>query len=31
VLAIEAMSGSRISAVGVGPSRDAIISRHDLL
>jgi len=31
VLAIEAMSGSRISAIGVGPSRDAIISRHDLL
>jgi len=31
VLAIEAMSGSRISAIGVGPSRDAIISRYDLL
>ncbi|MGA1836923.1 adenylosuccinate synthase [Herbiconiux sp. 11R-BC] len=31
VLAVEEMSGSRISAIGVGPSRDAIISRHDLL
>ncbi|GAB3140862.1 adenylosuccinate synthase [Marisediminicola antarctica] len=31
VLAIEAMSGSRISAIGVGPGRDAIIARHDLL
>ncbi len=31
VLAIEAISGSRISAVGVGPDREAIISRHDLL
>ncbi|WP_394768364.1 adenylosuccinate synthase, partial [Lacisediminihabitans sp.] len=31
VLAIEAMSGSRISAIGVGPGRDAIIVRHDLL
>ena len=31
VLAVEAMSGSRISAIGVGPGRDAIIVRHDLL
>ena len=31
VLAIEAMSGARISAVGVGPERDAVITRHDLL
>jgi adenylosuccinate synthase len=31
VLAIEAMSGCRISAIGVGPGRDAIIARHDLL
>lgn len=31
VLALEAMSGSRISAIGVGPARDAIISRHELI
>jgi adenylosuccinate synthase len=31
VLAIEAMSGSRISAIGVGPARDAIVVRHDLI
>ncbi|WP_165063239.1 adenylosuccinate synthase [Marisediminicola senii] len=31
VLAVEAMSGCRISAIGVGPGRDAIIARHDLL
>ncbi|MCU1409601.1 MAG: adenylosuccinate synthase [Rhodoglobus sp.] len=31
VLAIEAMSGSRISAIGVGPDREAIIVRHDLI
>jgi adenylosuccinate synthase len=31
VLAIEAMSGARISAIGVGPDREAIIVRHDLL
>jgi len=31
VLAVEAMSGSRISAIGVGPGRDAIVERHDLL
>jgi len=31
VLAIEAISGARISAIGVGPGRDAIVVRHDLL
>ncbi|MEJ3403281.1 adenylosuccinate synthase [Rathayibacter sp. YIM 133350] len=31
VLALEAMSGARISAIGVGPGRDAIVVRHDLL
>ena len=31
VLAVEAMSGARISAIGVGPGRDAIVVRHDLL
>ena len=31
VLAIEAMSGARISAIGVGPDREAIIVRHDLI
>jgi len=31
VLAIEAISGSRISAIGVGPGRDAIVVRHDLV
>ena len=31
VLAVEAMSGSRISAIGVGPGRDAIVVRYDLL
>jgi adenylosuccinate synthase len=31
VLALERMSGSRISAIGVGPERDAIVVRHDLL
>ena len=31
VLALEAMSGARISAIGVGPGRDAIVQRHDLL
>jgi adenylosuccinate synthase len=31
VLALEAMSGARISAIGVGPARDAIITRHPLL
>ncbi|WP_139982457.1 adenylosuccinate synthase [Nocardioides litoris] len=31
VEAVEAMSGARISVVGVGPSRAATIVRHDLL
>jgi adenylosuccinate synthase len=31
VEAVEAMSGCRISAIGVGPARDATIVRHDLL
>jgi adenylosuccinate synthase len=31
VLALEEMSGSRISAVGVGAERDATIVRHDLI
>ena len=31
VLALEGMSGSRISAIGVGPARDAIVVRHDLV
>jgi len=31
VLALEAISGSRISAIGVGPQRDAIVTRHALL
>jgi adenylosuccinate synthase len=31
VLALEAISGSRISAIGVGPERDAIVTRHALL
>ncbi len=31
VTALEKMSGSRISAIGVGPARDAIVVRHDLL
>ncbi|HEY4152459.1 MAG TPA: adenylosuccinate synthase [Pseudolysinimonas sp.] len=31
VLALESMSGSRVSAIGVGPGRDAIVVRHDLL
>ena len=31
VLAVEAISGSRISAIGVGPDREAIVTRHDLL
>jgi adenylosuccinate synthase len=25
------MSGARISAIGVGPGRDEIVVRHDLL
>ncbi len=31
VLAMEEMSGSRISVIGVGPARDALIIRHPLL
>jgi adenylosuccinate synthase len=31
VLALEAMSGARMSAIGVGPDREAIVVRHDLL
>jgi adenylosuccinate synthase len=31
VLALEQISGSRISAIGVGPGREAIVVRHDLL
>lgn len=31
VLALEEMSGARISAIGVGPGREATIVRHDLL
>ncbi|TFD63218.1 adenylosuccinate synthase [Cryobacterium suzukii] len=31
VLALERMSGSRISAIGVGPDREAIVVRHDLI
>jgi adenylosuccinate synthase len=31
VLELEAISGTRISAIGVGPGREATIVRHDLL
>jgi len=31
VLALERMSGTRISVIGVGPSRDAVIVRHGLV
>ena len=31
VLALERISGSRISAIGVGPDREQIIVRHDLI
>jgi adenylosuccinate synthase len=31
VLGVEAISGCRISAIGDGPGRDAIVVRHDLL
>ena len=31
VLALEEMSGARISAIGVGPGREATVVRHDLL
>ena len=31
VLRIEQLSGARVSAIGVGPSRDAIVTRHALV
>jgi len=31
VRVLEAMSGSRISAIGVGPGREEIVQLHDLL
>jgi len=31
VVRLEELSGQRISAIGVGPSRDAIVTRHSLL
>ncbi|WP_243228620.1 adenylosuccinate synthase [Microbacterium sp. CIAB417] len=31
VLALEKMSGTRISVIGTGPARDEVIVRHDLL
>jgi adenylosuccinate synthase len=31
IVALEKISGARISAIGVGPGRDAIIVRHDML
>ncbi|MFN2537877.1 MAG: adenylosuccinate synthase [Mycobacteriales bacterium] len=31
VLALERLSGARISAIGVGPARDQIVVRHDLI
>ena len=31
VLALEEISGTRISVIGVGASRDAVIVRHDLI
>jgi adenylosuccinate synthase len=31
VLALENMSGTRISAIGVGPDRNATLVRHDML
>jgi adenylosuccinate synthase len=31
ILKLEELSGCRISAIGVGPARDAIIVRHDML
>jgi len=31
VLKLESMSGARISAIGVGPDREAIVVRHDLV
>ncbi|MGO1768405.1 MAG: adenylosuccinate synthase [Microbacterium sp.] len=31
VLALERMSGTRISVIGVGPARDEVVVRHDLV
>jgi adenylosuccinate synthase len=31
VLALERISGARISVIGVGPARDQVIVRHDLI
>ena len=31
VLALEQMSGTRISVIGVGAARDAVVVRHDLV
>ncbi|TDW30052.1 adenylosuccinate synthase [Cryobacterium psychrophilum] len=31
VLTLESISGARISAIGVGPDREAIVVRHDLI
>ena len=31
IVALEKISGARISAIGVGPGREAIIVRHDML
>lgn len=31
VLALEGMSGTRFSAIGVGPDREQTIVRHDLI
>ena len=31
IVALEKISGARISAIGVGPARDAIIERHSML
>ncbi|MEY4367210.1 MAG: hypothetical protein RLZ28_625, partial [Actinomycetota bacterium] len=31
VLALEKLTGTRISAIGVGPDRNATIVRHDML
>ena len=30
-MVLEAMSGSRISVIGVGSDREAVIVRHDLV
>ncbi|HRW03243.1 MAG TPA: adenylosuccinate synthetase, partial [Tetrasphaera sp.] len=31
ILRVEELIGARVSAIGVGPGRDAIIARHPLL